>query len=290
MRRRIGTVGLAAGACCAALISLSSGGSAQSSTPHPPASLVSTALAAWSRFPVHAFPRPLVLIDDDNVNAPVFGFPNDATKIAFLDGTITPPSTYPTGPRLAAGFPVVNAQPAFNILKDNGGTATPGGPPATNPLVVTSVTLGTGVFGTDRGRRTLPAWLFGFQNIENPGQVLAVSPKRIFTPPRVIQPDAVPTTSSIVGSATLASDHRTLTVEFAGAAEGTGPCQATYSLRVGASSTAVAVVVDGITHYAAGVACALQASPIHLSTKLAKPLGNRVVVDANSSAAVPVLP
>jgi hypothetical protein len=282
--RKMGRIGLGAAACWAALTALSSGAGAQPSSPLPSVSRTSAALSAWSHFPVHESPRPLVLIDGDNVNAPALGFPSDDTKAAYDDGDITRPSSFPTGPWSVAGFPLVSSQSAFNTLKG----AALSGPPATTALVVTSVNLGTSVFQTDRGQRTLPAWLFSFQGVQNPAQVLAVAPSRIFTPRRVTLPDAIPESSLPVGSATLASDHRTLTVEVAGAPEGTGPCEATYSLRTGASKKAVAVAVDQVVHYKSGVGCLLQGALIPLDTKLAKPLGNRVVVDAYSATAVPV--
>lgn len=284
MGRTMGRIGLGVATSCAVLTALSSGAAAQSVAPLPSASRTPTALAAWSRFPVHASPRPLILIDGDNVNGPALGFPSDDTKAAYDDGDITAPSSFPSGPRSAAGFPLVSSQSAFNTLKG----AAISGPPATTALVVTSVTLGTSVFQTDRGQRTLPAWLFAFQGIQYPAQVLAVASSRIFTPRRVTLPDAVPESALPVGSATLASDHRTLTVEVAGAPEGTGPCDAIYSLHTVASKKAVAVQVDEVVHYKSGVGCLLQGAFIHLNTKLAKPLGNRVVVDAYSAAAVPV--
>ncbi len=286
MGRRMSKVGSAVAACCIALIALSSDVSAEASSQRQAAGPIPAALAAWSHFPVHASSRPLVLIDGDSVNAPLFGFPNDATALAYEDGTFTAPSRFPTRPRSAAGLPIVRARSAFRVLKD---AATPG-PSAAAPLVVTRVTLGAGVFDTDRGRRTLPAWLFAFQDVANPAQVLAVSPRRIFAPPRRILVQAPESQSSpTVGSATLGPNHRTLTVGFAGASEGTGPCQATYSLSVGASRTAVAVVVHAVSHYKGDAGCLLQASFNRLTTTLAAPLGNRVVVDADSMTAVPVL-
>lgn len=285
MGRRMSKVGSAVAVCCIALIACSSDVNAGASPQRQAAGPLPAALAAWSHFPVHASSRPLVLIDGDTVNAPAFGFPNDATALAYENGTYTAPWRFPTRPRSAAGFPIVRARSAFSILKD---AATPG-PSAAVPLVVTRVTLGAAVFETDRGRRTLPAWLFAFQGVENPAQVLAVSPRRIFAPPRRILVQAPELESSpTAGSATLASNHRTLTVGFAGAPEGTGPCQSTYSLSVGASRTAVAVVVHAVTHYKGDAGCLLQASFNRLTTTLAAPLGNRVVVDADSLTAVPV--
>jgi hypothetical protein len=282
---RMSKVGFAAAVCCVVVIALSSSVNAAPSSAQPSSSPVSAALAAWSHFPAHASTRPLVLVDDDTVNAPTLGFPSDDTKLAYEDGTFTAPLSLPAGPQSAAGFPLVSSQSAFNALK---AAATPG-PPAAAPLLVTSVKLGTGVFATDRGRRTLPAWLFAFQGVGNPAQVLAVSPRRLFAPPRRILVQAPALESSpTIGSATLAPNHRTLRVGFAGAPEGTGPCEAMYSLSVGASRTAVALEVHVVTHDRADAGCLLQASFNQLATTLAAPLGPRVVVDADSLTAVPV--
>ena len=284
MGRSMSKVGLAASVCCIALIVLCSGVSVASSSLRASADPVATALAAWSHFPVQASFRPLLLIDGDNVNAPVLGFPTDGTKLAYEDRTFAAPSGFPTGPQSAAGFPLVSSRSAFSALKD---AATPG-PPAAAPLVVTSVMLGTGVFATDRGRRTLPAWLFAFQGVENPAQVLAVSPRRIFGPPPRMVVRASVLESSHGRKRDLAPSHRTLTVGFAGAPEGTGPCHATYSLTVGASRTAVAAVIHVVTHDKGDAGCLLQASFHRLTTSLRAPLGNRVVVDADSLTAVKV--
>jgi len=235
------------------------------------------ALAAWRTFPVRATPRPLLIVDGDNVNAPSMGFRDDADKIAYLAGAMVAPSKFPVGPTSTDGFPLIDAQAAFKTLE---GQKTKG-PPSTTQLIVTTVTLGTGEFETDRGSRRLPGWLFGFANVQNPAEVLAVAPTRIFNPP------ASRAQGPVVGSAKLDSDQRTLTVEFAGAPSGSGPCTASYTMNVGASGTAVAVQVHTVTHDS-GVACALPAYANHLTTKLAKPLGNRVLVDGASLTPIPV--
>jgi hypothetical protein len=243
---------------------------------------ISAALTAWSHFPVHEPLRPLVLIDDDNVNAPALGFPDDATKTAFEDGAIAAPQSLPIGPQSANGFPLISAQAAIGILRVQSG------PPAATPLTATTVTLGTGIFETDRGRQSLPAWLFRFQNIFNPAQVLAVSPRRIFRPPaRRLVTGATLTTNAIAGSALLAPGMKTITVVTSGAPAGTGPCTASYSMRVGVSSTAIAVAVH-VTPHLGHTGCLLQASFIHLTTKLSVPLDHRVVVDALTWEPMPV--
>lgn len=237
------------------------------------------ALAAWARFPVDAPKRPLVLIDNDVVDDPATGFTgpsNGAEKLAYIEGDIDPPATFPTGPRSAGGYPLITAKAAFNALIRARGH----GPRSTLRLQVTTVTLGTGTFQTDRGQRRLPAWLFQLQDVTDPAAVLAVSKSDIFAP-------RISDTGTTVGAATISSDDRTLTVEFSGARQGRGPCEASYALNVAESRTAVAIAVKAILHDAA-VLCAAPAETTTAKVILARPLGNRVVVDAASLNAVPV--
>jgi hypothetical protein len=145
------------------------------------------------------------------------------------------------------------------------------------------VNLGTGVFWTDRGPRRLPAWLFTFRGVADPAAVLAVTPAAIYTPPA----DPAPKPPFITG-ARLGADGRTLTVQFTGAAAGTGPCTASYSLRLAASREAVAVAVTGHPH-GGNVICAAIGYPRHVTSVLNGPLGSRVLVDAASGTAIPVI-
>ena len=59
-------------------------------------------------------------------------------------------------------------------------------------------------------------------------------------------------------------------------------------MRVGVSRTAVAVAVHVTPHGLGPEGCLLQASFIHLTTKLPVPLGHRVVVDALTWTPIPV--
>jgi hypothetical protein len=245
------------------------------------------ALASWERFPVRATPRPLVLIDGDNVNAPATGFADDADKEAFLEGAFVAPATLPAGPSSAGGIPVISAADALDILRHPPGS----GPPATTQLVITNVAFGTGLFQTDRGIRHLPAWTFEFQGVSDPAQVLAVAPGRLFS----AQP--VAGRGQMVGPAVLGANGRTLTVDFPGAPAGHGPCDASYRISVAESRAAVAVAVHTVpvvhTVPAHGgssgaVTCAEPAYDRHLATELSAPLGHRVVVDAVSAMPVTV--
>jgi hypothetical protein len=247
--------------------------------PGPGAGRLRHVLRAWSAFPANAKPRPLVLTGPP-VADPASGFPNGDAKLAYLEGAFDVPATLPSGPAAAAGFPLISAREATGVLR----SVAAKGPPVTRRLAVTGVRLGTAVFDTDRGPRRLPAWLFGLAGVRDPAGVLAVAPSRIFAPAR--RP-ANP--HPFVGSALLGRDGRTLTVEFTGAASGTGPCTASYSLNQAASKTAVAVAVHEHAH-GGNVACAAVGYPRRVTVVLPAPLGGRVLVDAASGVAVTVLP
>jgi hypothetical protein len=237
------------------------------------------ALRLWSGFPVNASPRPLILLGNQ-VDVPSGGFPDDSTKIAFGDGDINTPETFPSGPERAGGFPLISAKQAFGLFKSTAGK----GPPATVELNVTSVRLGTAVFETDRGYRQLPAWLFALGGVENPAAVLAVAQAAIYAPPDL--PANGP--SSTLG-ARLSSDGRTLTVTFGGAPWGTGPCDLEYSLVTAVSKTGVALELNAHqAHKDPNANCGEPATASHIATTLSAPLGNRVVIDADNGASVPV--
>ena len=249
-----------------------------SEPPAPSGQRVQHVLRAWSAFPASASPRPLVLAGP-RIADPRGGFPTGAAKLAYAEGAFDLPATLPSGPAAAAGFPLITSRAAAGVLR----SAAAKGPPAASRLTVTSVRLGTGLFATDRGVRRLPAWLFGFAGIPDPAAVLAVAPSRIFAPPAGPASSASPDVSARLGP-----DQRTLTVRLFGAAAGSGPCTASYSVRQAASPAAVAVVVREHPHGGA-VACSSVAYLRQVKVVLSAPLGGRVLVDAASGAAIPVI-
>ena len=246
--------------------------------PRPGGQELRRALAAWSRFPASASPRPLVLAGPD-VSVPPAGFPSGADKLAYEDGAISFPSAMPHGPASAGGFRVITAGQAAALFRPRAVT----GPPAPTRLRVTTVRLGAAMFMTDRGLRRLPAWLFGFAAIRGTAAVLAVAPAQIFPLPASAngQPPLVNWAFSRTGG-------RALTVRFTGAPAGHGPCTASYSVQAAESATAVAVAVIGHPHGSGSMACSAVGYSREVTTRLTEPLGARVVVDVVSRAAVPV--
>ena len=249
-----------------------------SEPPAPSVQRMQRVLRAWSAFPASASPRPLILAGP-RVADPRSGFPTGAAKLAYLEGAFELPATLPPGPA-AAGFPLITSRAAAGVLR----SAAAKGPPTAGRLTVTSVRLGTGVFATDRGFRQLPAWLFGFAGVTDPAAVLAVAPSRIFAPPAGAAGSASPDMSARLGP-----DRRTLTIRLFGAAPGTGPCTASYSVRQAGSPAAVAVAVHEHAHGAGAVACASVGYLRQVKVVLPAPLGGRVLVDAASGAAIPVI-
>ena len=48
---------------------------------------------------------------------PASGFRNGADKIAYIEGAIAAPATFPQGPTEAAGYPIISAKVAFGMFK-----------------------------------------------------------------------------------------------------------------------------------------------------------------------------
>jgi hypothetical protein len=108
--------------------------------PHEPA-------AEWKSFPVGQTPRPIVLIDELPTMA---GFSTGDAKIAALSRNYTLETPLPTD----SGPGLVSAKLAYEGLTRNRR------PDRSPPLSISKVELGTAQFNTDRGRASLPAWLF----------------------------------------------------------------------------------------------------------------------------------
>ncbi len=268
---RLGRFGVAlvATACIVCGGGVAAGATATSRDP-----ALSAALKAWASFPVGAHPRELILTGDQVVPG---GFPSNETKEAFLSGLFVAPSTFPSGPPDAAGFPLMSSEAAFHVMQSEG---TPGpGDPA--PLAITNVSLGTSSFNTDRGLQVLPAWMFTFDGVEKPAAVLAVAASSRFSAP------AASSVPPGVGASTTTG--RTLDISFIGAAAGTGPCTADYAVDALESKTAVAVSVrETRSGDATEIACTDVGYQRHLRVRLTVPLRNRVLVDAATKGPVAV--
>jgi hypothetical protein len=143
------------------------------------------------------------------------------------------------------------------------------------------MSLGTGVFDTDRGPVRLPAWMLDFRQVRDPARVLAVAPARFFQTAR-----RSAGSSPLVRTASLGLDGRTLTVQFVGAQPGSGDCTAGYRLLAAGSPAAVAITLITHVHGDPDAACSSVGYSRHASTVLPVRLGSRVLIDAPSATAV----
>lgn len=276
-----GLVGILLASCGAG--GSSSGGTSGSESSSP-------MLQAWAAFPVHASPRPIVLVGSPVLDPPG-GFLDGSSKEAYVRGLFNRPDHLPSGPATSGGYPAVSADAAFAVLQSVSNGSGISAPPSGSRLTITAAHFGAGTFLTDRGDKTMPAWLFSLAGVENPVTVLAVAPSVTWSPHGRVTPGPYASFSNgAIGfdGADIAKDDRTLTVGFTGAASGTGPCTASYALRVTESATAVAVKVISYPHGSGTEVCTLIGYPRHASAALGAPLGNRVVVDSISGGAVAV--
>ena len=126
----------------------SSGGTGGSESASP-------VLQAWAAFPVHASPRPIVLVGSAVLDPPG-GFLDDASKEAFMSRLFDRPAHLPDGPETSGGYAVISADAAFAVLesasKGSGSSALPSG----SRLTITAAHFGAATFLTDRGDRTMP--------------------------------------------------------------------------------------------------------------------------------------
>lgn len=240
-------------------------------------------LQAWAAFPVHASPRPLVL-----VGSLVLGpskFPDGQAKLDFMNGAFDGPASLPAAPATAGGYPVISGAAAIALLRSQLHGALPS--LSTTHLTISDARFGTETFLTDRGERALPAWLFTFARVDGTVAVLAISQQAQWLPPGLVAGEFG---ASFVNGARIAGDHRTLTAGFTGAPEGTGPCTASYALSLTESLTAVVVTVTESSHNPSPqTACTLVGYLRTASAVLTAPLGARVVVDAVSGQPVAVV-
>jgi len=233
------------------------------------------ALQAWAAFPITASPRPLVFPGGfgTSPDGPRGVYGDENAKLALLGGAFDPPVHLPAGPAIADGFPIISADKAFDLLHPHPGTI------AGIRLTMTDARLGNATFGSDRGERTLPAWIFSFTHVDGPIPVLAVGPAAQWYPSALVGHAGQPYSAGAV----VGPDHRTLTVSFVGGQSGTGPCGVSYEVKLTESRTAV--MVTRITYRSnsytndPAVACPLIGFLRTASAVLKTPLGARVLVD-----------
>jgi hypothetical protein len=96
-------------------------------------SAVQVALELWNGFPVQARPRPIVPLGEGIVLDPSTGFPDDATKIAYLEDRFVLRAALPQGPSHARALPGDLSGRRLPPVADNRALTREHGPPAGGP-------------------------------------------------------------------------------------------------------------------------------------------------------------
>lgn len=174
-------------------------------------------LDAWAAFPADREPRPLVLLDTIPAVRPSGLFPDEQTKMAFMQGAV----------EAVPGFPT----PVLEALRGQPGEYA--GP----PLLLADAVLGGFRYETDRGPRLLPTWEVHAQGVFHPIQVLDPA---VISSGQVWEPPGRKRISGQRPTAVLGADGRTLTMSYTGSNWDAGSLQ--VPVRTLESGNAVALV------------------------------------------------
>ena len=218
-----------------------------------------------------------------------------AAKLALMSGyfkaTITLPTDTPSDGQIrwndgtALATSVLSAQAAFQAMTANGSSCSD----CTVPLTVTSATLTTATFETSRGKAIAPAWEFTLKDTPVKIDQVAVATETI----TVAEPSWDPYNAPIgtrIDSATIDVTGLVLTANFVGAGGNANQsCGADYTAEAVESDTAVVVIIHAKTHVSLlGEACDAVGHFRTAQVTLAKPLGNRAVLEVQTGMPVSV--
>ena len=266
--------------------------------------------AAWTATAASAQWREGLVPLQDLTIAPTAGFPDSDTKQAFLNGSYVLRTTLPDAATRATvtfadgstkAVTAVGARTAYSVLRQmdpqcpSGGSgrstirptpppadAGPDGVTASEPqlmcgrLTVTSATLVTTTIRTSRGQARVPAWRFGVKELAQPVLRVALDDTAV-TPLPEVSPDGPAPAAGLAGAQTWDSVRgRAL-----GFTVGVGDCDKDVVGRV--FETARVVVVGGtVRPPGPDVVCTAMLRLAPVTVDLAKPLGERVVLDVAS--------
>ncbi|HEU5472201.1 MAG TPA: hypothetical protein VFV67_16225 [Actinophytocola sp.] len=237
----------------------------------------SPGLDPWSSFPVDQVPRPLVL----TLRSPVLdGYTSGEAKMAGEVGNYEMTGPFPDAPptvtaQLPDGPVEFRTLPAEGALAAMRETGTPS-PEPTTPIRIQRAELGTAPFRTDRGELVLPAWRFHSTDTLSPMAWPALPEEAFFAHDKPYPVHA--------GPARLGADG-TLTVTLPAPSP---PCPGEEPTRTEplATETDTAVEVTVRFHPPASGGFCEQVAMLRMAEyrfRLAKPLGNRVLVDEKGS-------
>jgi len=179
----------------------------------------------------------------------------------------------------------ISAQQALQALVAAGDKSCP----TCVPLRVTRARLSTAKLLTSRGPATTPTWEFTLKGTTVIVTRIAVAARdAVAVTPPPWDPNASPAGMRI-DSASNSVDSRQVTVAFTGAPEGRDkPCGADYSAEAIESDTAIVVIV--VTHpNGAAVACREIGATRTATASLARPLGERTVLEVTQGLPVSVV-
>lgn len=253
--------------------------------------------SAWPNSPLGKVWKTglVVPLADDLSSGPSGGFPSAETKEAFGNGNLVftgpPPSggpagvvTWPDGSSMKV--PVLSEAQAFSVLQNN----TVGRCPScvTTPLAVTAAKPATMRVATSRGAASVPAWSFTLRGVSAPVIEAALSPDSYVTEYSLHAPAVRlgPLGKGFVGAvaATPAVGGRTLTLMLEGS-----PCDTTWGGLV--TEAGDVVIAGGWMHDPYPDApCAGSLVGRTVTVRLARPLGDRVVLDAATGWPTPTVP
>ena len=260
--------------------------------------------SAWPNSPLGKIWKNglVVPLDDDLSSGPSGGFPSAEAKEAFGNGNLVftgpPPSgapagivTWPDGSRMRV--PVLSEAQAFNVLKNNTGGRCPSC--VTAPLAVTAAKPATMRVPTSRGTASVPAWSFTLRGVSTPVIQAALPPGSYVTEYSFRAPaeQLGPLGKGFVAAseATPSADGRTLTLTLAGSSCDPlrGKLESTWGGLV--AEVGGMVVVGGWTHNAhPNAPCVTDLMGRTVTVQLAKPLGDRVILDAATGWPTPAVP
>ncbi|MEV0717874.1 hypothetical protein [Asanoa sp. NPDC050611] len=242
----------------------------------------------WDGFPVDQKPRPIIVTGGGL--AEISGFNSGDGKLAFMTGRIELAAPLPETPATVTAdlpdgrfaFPALRPDEAFALVRGQGEPANaPDASPA--PIRITTITLGSAEFGTDRGRLRLPAWLFDGPDFIEPVAWPALAKEAFW---RYGEPNDAVT----IGPDQLSREGRR--IRYAVPGQSNCPSQPVMRYRVEVTETAATVVLTTVGEVVSTPAPAAKDQPclaigvaaVPYDVDLSEPLGNRVVIAATDGA------
>ena len=252
----------------------------------PPPSPPTAALAKWTDFPVNANPRPIIWFGGIAEKIGEGQFNSNDAKVAWLchkfvlasgvqlTSTGSSPASVRWTSGVGAAYPrTIGSKDAFaQVMARPGGDSTMCG--SSRPFTITTASLGTGDFSTDRGEAAMTAWVFDIPEINSSIAYPALDPSVYW--------GGKATTSDGQGiGARVSADGKTLTIALTGGPE-RGACGIDYTAAAAESSTAVAVAIKAYPHDTTAV-CDLVGYARTVTVVLNAPLGARVLLDEHGN-------